>query len=80
MDSNEQEVVTSNMGYKEVNAGSYSGSGVMSESIAPKVTGLMTFGSVIVILISTCIFYFYRLDDATLEDAYQKTVQDIADT
>lgn len=58
----------------------YSGSGVMSESIAPKVTGLMTFGSVIVILISTCIFYFYRLDDATLEDAYQKTVQDIADT
>ena len=46
----------------------YSGSGVMSESIAPKVT------------ISTCIFYFYRLDDAALEDAYQKTIHDPVDT
>ena len=52
----------------------------MPESIAPKVTGLMTWGSVVVILISTCIFYFYRLDDATLEDAYQKAVQDTANT
>ena len=32
----------------------------------------MTFGSVIVILISTCIFYFYRLDDATLETPIRK--------
>lgn len=57
----------------------YSGSGVMAENIAPKVTGLMTWGSVAVLLISTCIFYFYRLDDATLEAAYRKTAREAAD-
>lgn len=51
----------------------YSGSGAMSVSIASKVRGLMTWGSVVMILISTCIFWFYRLDDQTLEAAYEKT-------
>ena len=51
----------------------YSGSGAMDAGISSKVCGLMTWGSVAVILVSTAIFWFYRLDDKTLEEAYNKT-------
>ncbi len=51
----------------------YSGSGAMDADISSKVCGLMTWGSVAVILVSTAIFWFYRLDDKTMEEAYNKT-------
>lgn len=50
----------------------YTGSGAMSAEVSAKVPGLMTWGSVAVVLASTLIFCFYRLDEKTLEQAYEQ--------
>lgn len=50
----------------------YSGSGDMAPGVASRITGLMTWGSAAVLLVSTAIFWFYRLDDQTLEAAYAR--------